>query len=183
MKNLTAIAVLLLIFGPAYGREKHSVRKVGALKAALTASEEAGDTEGTDTNDEQMDNDTDTDNMDTGEQMDTDGQDMPDMDMNDDTNNDTDDMDDTTTTVKSAIQNALKASALKHSEKPFGGLATALDAGLNAQQTITQLLEPAGSGTTQQGASGGSVAVGTGRVTLASDAAIAASGSSSAGKL
>jgi Tfp pilus assembly protein PilE len=165
MRYLTAIAILLLIVYPAYGREsKHSKRSLAVLSAQLTASQKASETDGTDTDDQEMDTDdqeTNDNDTETGD-MDTDDQEMTDTNDNDE-NDDNDDMNGTTTTVKSAIQNAIKAMALKHSSKPFAGAAAALDAGLDAQQTISQLLEPPASGIAAAAttiAAGGGSAVG-----------------------
>ena len=162
MKHVTAIAIILLIFGPAYGREsKHSKRSLAASRAAVTASHKASETGDSETDDQDKDEtdtdtDTDTDDQQTTDDdndaetddMDTDDHDTTDMNDNDEADDDSDDMDDTTTTVTKAIQNALKAAALTHSEKPFANLTAALDAGLNARQTLDQLLEPTGSGST-----------------------------------
>src|SRR2546421_204838 len=121
MKAACVILVCLLICGSAYGREhKLSAPSAKVFRAASTASE----TEGTETDDEEtgdiddqvMNNDTDTDDNDNGTTTGTDGSDNHDATKNDD--NETGDMDDDTSTVKTAVRNALKVAALQHSEKP-----------------------------------------------------------------
>ncbi len=200
MKHVTAIAIILVTFGPAYGREsKHSKRSLAASRVAVTASQKASETGDSDTDDQDMDEtDTDTDDQQTTDDdhnadtddMDTDDHDTTDMNDDDDADDDTDDMDDTTTTVTNAIQNALKAAALAHSEKPFANLTAALDAGLNAQQTIDQLLEPTGSSSTmavslssERSTNGDSALLRSGNVDAVGGASDSLAASSTGGKL
>jgi hypothetical protein len=194
MKNVIAIATFLMLFGPVYGREKHSVRKLGTLKTAVNSLQKVSETGDSDTDDQDMDDtETDTDDQTTDSDTETDGTDTDDndttgMNKNDD-ENETDDMDDSST-VKTAIRSALKLSALQHCEKPFAAAAAALNAGLNAPRTIAELIQPADSGHAAvasaailAAASGGSAAIGGGALNASDNAAIAASGSSSGGKL
>src|SRR6476620_5780792 len=135
MKAACVILVCLLICGPADGREhKRSALSATVLRAASTASETEGtetdDQETGDTDDQEMNNDTDTDDNDNGTTTGTDGSDNDDA--TKDNDSETDDMDDDTSTVKTAVRNALKVLALQHSEKPFAGAAASLSAGQSA---------------------------------------------------
>jgi hypothetical protein len=192
MKAACIMLVCLLICGPAYGREhKRSALSAKVLRAASIASETEGtetdDQETDDTDDQEMNNDTDTDDNDNGTTTGTDGSDNDDA--TKDNDNETDDMNDETSTVKTAVRNALKVSALQHSEKPFAATAASLSAGQSAPQIIAQMLEPADSGHTAalaavlQHMSGSSAAVESRGLVVTADATISASGSPRGAKL
>ena len=193
MKAACVILVCLLICGPAYSHEhKRSALSAKVLRAASTASDTEGtetdDQETGDTDDQEMNNDTDTDDNDNGTTTGTDGSDNDDATKNDD--NETDVMDDNTSTVKTAVRNALKVSALQHSEKPFAATAASLNAGLDASKAIAQMLEPAdlghsavASATILQAMGGGSAAPKNGALIVSDNAAAAVGSSSSSGDL
>jgi hypothetical protein len=197
MRATCAILICLLAGYPAFGRE-HSdfVRSAGTLRAASTTSEsegnESGEDEMDDSDNQEMNNNdhgTETDDMDTGETTDTDD-DNNGMKTDDDNDNETDDMDENMSSVKAAIRNAMQTSALQRSQKQLSTAGAALDAGLNAQETITQLLAPADSGRAAVASDailastrGGSAAGGNGALILTTSAAVTVSGSSSAEKL
>jgi hypothetical protein len=193
MKAACVFLVCLLICGPANARgHKRSALSTKALRAASTASETEGtetdDQDTDDTDDQEMNNDTDTDDNDNGTTTGTDGSDNDDATKNDD--NETDDMNDDTTTVKTALRNALKVLALPHTEKPFAAKAASLNASPDASKAIAQMLEPAdlghsalASATILQIMGGGSAAAKTGAVIVSDSAAIALGNSSRSGKL
>jgi len=187
MKAACVILVCLLICGPADGREhKRSALSATVLRAASTASETEGtetdDQETGDTDDQEMNNDTDTD--DNGTTTGTDGSDNDDA--TKDNDSETDDMDDDTSTVKTAVRNALKVLALQHSEKPFAATSAS---GQSAPQIIAQMLEPADSGhaaalaAVLQHMGGGSAAAESRGLVVTAGATFSASGSPRGAKL
>jgi hypothetical protein len=183
MKNITAIAILLLIFCPAYGRHTHHLSKLSSSKALLVASQatdgtsgsESEDENGDDSDNEDSDNDSDGDDSDSENgdndgsdngETDTDDEDSSDSD-GDNENDDDDGSDGQTSTAKAAIRSALRTTALNRSTKPFAKAAAALDTGLNAKETVAQLLAPASSGSAaaaaaEVGANGSSATIASG---------------------
>jgi hypothetical protein len=189
MKPIIVIVMCLLVCSPAFGRQhKHSLQTIKELHTALNLLKTDG-SDGTGTG-EGNDNDSenDTEDTDTDATTDTDDQDTSDTKNNDD--NETDDSDDDASSVKAAIRNSLRASAMKNSQEPLAAAAAALNAGLNAKQTIAQLLEPSGSldSVTANAEVGQSLIAGLGSFATTTDASASgavanASGSLTAGRL
>ena len=145
MKSTVIIVMCLLVCSPAFGRQhKHSLQTIKELHTRSNLLEtDGGDGTSTgvmDDNDEEND----TEDTDTDATTDTEDQDTGDTKHNDD--NETDDSDDDANTVKTAILNSLKASAMKNSKEPLAAAAAALNAGLDSKQTIAELLQPSDSG-------------------------------------